>query len=192
MERELGCNYKTAARMMKLIRGDLMEQDPTPLGGTVEADETYVGGRRKGTPRGRPGKDSHKTAVFGVVQRGGRVMAVVVPNVRKATLMPHLTKRVLPAGIVFTDELKSYNGLHRAGYYHRRVNHSEGVYVSGDVHTNTTEGFWSLTKNGIQGVYHSVSAKHLQGYLNEYAWRYSHRDDERAQFETLLLRAVGS
>jgi len=192
MERELGCNYKTAARMMKLIRGDLMEQDPTPLGGTVEADETYVGGRRRGTPRGRPGKDSHKVPVFGVVQRGGRVMAVVVPNVRKATLMPHLTKRVLPAGTVFTDELKSYNGLHRAGYFHKRVNHSEGVYVSGDVHTNTIEGFWSLTKNGIRGVYHSVSAKHLQGYLNEYAWRYSHRDDQRAQFESLLLRAVGS
>jgi len=64
--------------------------------------------------------------------------------------------------------------------------------VSGDVHTNTIEGFWSLTKNGTRGVYHSVSSKHLQGYLNEYAWRYSHRHDERAMFETLLLRSVGS
>ena len=75
---------------------------------------------------------------------------------------------------------------------HDRVNHREGVYVSGDVHTNTIEGFWSLTKNGIRGVYHAVSAKHLQGYLNEYAWRYSHRADERALFETLLLRSVAS
>ena len=71
------------------------------------------------------------------------------------------------------------------------INHSEQVYVSGDVHVNTIEGFWSLTKRGIGGVYHAVSAKHLQGYLNEYAWRYNHRDDERAMFETLLVRAAG-
>ena len=62
--------------------------------------------------------------------------------------------------------------------------------MSGDVHTNTIEGFWSLMKHGIGGVYHAVSAKHLQGYLNEYAWRYNHRADERAQFETLLLRSA--
>jgi transposase len=68
--------------------------------------------------------------------------------------------------------------------------HSERVYVSGNVHTNTIEGFWSLVKNGVRGVYHSVSARHLQMYLNEYAWRYNHRDDARAQFETLLLRAA--
>jgi transposase-like protein len=190
LERELGVTYKTAWRMAHLIRHELMEQDLEPMSGPVEADETYVGGRRKGTPRGRPGPGSHKTTVFGVVQRGGRVVAVTVPNVKKATLMPHLTKRVLPAETVYTDELKSYDGLAKAGYQHDRANHSEQVYVSGDVHTNTIEGFWSLTKNGIRGVYHSVSAKHLQGYLNEYAWRYSHRDDGRAMFETLLLRAA--
>jgi transposase-like protein len=104
--------------------------------------------------------------------------------------MPHLTKRVLPAETVYTDELKSYDSLAKSGYHHDRVNHSEGVYVSGDVHTNTIEGFWSLTKNGIRGVYHSVSSKHLQGYLNEYAWRYSHRNDGKAMIETLLLRSA--
>jgi transposase len=192
LERELGVTYKTAWRMAYLIRNVLMEQDPELFSGTVEADESYFGGRRKGTPRGRPGPGSHKAAVFGVVERGGRVMAVTVPNVRKATLMPHLTTKVLPRETVYTDELASYNGLTKAGYRHDRVNHSEAVYVSGDVHTNTIEGFWSLTKNGIRGVYHSVSTKHLQGYLNEYAWRYSHRHDERAMFETLLLRSVGS
>ncbi|MBI2885774.1 MAG: transposase, partial [Chloroflexi bacterium] len=74
--------------------------------------------------------------------------------------------------------------------FHDRVNHSAQVYVSGDVHTNTMEGFWSLLKRGIGGVYHAVSAKHLQGYLNEYAWRYTHRNDETPMFETLLLRAA--
>ena len=190
LERELGVNYKTAWRMAKEIRYALMEQEDGPLSGAIEADETYVGGRRRGTKRGRPGVGSHKVAVFGMVERKGRVIAVTVPNVRKVTLMPHIQKRVLPASTVYTDELKSYDTLEAKGFPHRRVNHSEAVYVSGDAHVNTIEGFWSLTKRGIGGVYHSVSAKHLQGYLNEYAWRYSHRDDERAMFETLLDRAA--
>ncbi len=192
MERELGVNYKTAARIMKKIRGDLMEQDPTPLAGPVEADETYIGGHRRNTRRGRPGAESHKVPVFGVVERGGRVRAVTVPNVRRGTVLPIVKKHVIPASLIYTDEYRSYDALTRAGYTHKRIAHAEQVYVSGDIHTNTIEGFWSLTKRGINGVYHSVSAKHLQGYLNEYAWRYNHRHDERAQFETLLLRAVGS
>ena len=192
MERELGVTYKTAWRIARLIRKELMQQDDGPLKGEVEADETYVGGRRRGTPRGRPGPGSHKVAVFGMVERKGKVRAMTVPNVKRATLMPHITRHVIPASTMYTDELKSYDALGRAGYRHRRINHSEQVYVSGTVHVNTIEGFWSLTKRGIGGVYHSVSAKHLQGYLNEYAWRYNHRDDERAQFQTLLLRAARS
>ena len=104
--------------------------------------------------------------------------------------MPHLERKVLPASTVYTDELKSYFPLTAKGYQHRRIQHSEKIYVSGDVHTNTIEGFWSLVKRGLAGVYHSVSAKHLQGYLNEYAWRYNHREDGRAQFASLLLRAA--
>ena len=190
LERELGVTYKTAWRMAKLIRGQLMEQDEEMLSGTVEADETYVGGTRRGDPVGRPGPGSHKVTVFGVVERKGRVKAVIVPNVRAVTLLPHVQRYVLPASTIYTDELKSYNGLRKQGYFHDRVNHSAQVYVSGDVHTNTIEGFWSLVKNGVRGVYHAVSAKHLQGYLNEYAWRYNHRDDETPTFETLLLRAA--
>lgn len=193
MERELGVAYKTAARMMRLIRHDLMEQDGSAkMSGKVEIDETYVGGKRRGVT-GRPsGYDGQKTPVLGMVQRKGRVYAAVVPNVARVTLMPHITTRILPASTVFTDEYKVYNRLPDAGYTHRRINHSEKVYVSGDIRTNTIEGFWSLVKNGVRGVYHAVSARHLQDYLNEYAWRYNHRSDERAQFETLLLRAAGS
>jgi transposase len=192
MERELGVNYKTAHRMMKLIRQDLMRQDETGFGGTVEADETYVGGKRRGrgAKRGRPGPGSHKVPVFGMVERGGRVMAMAVPDAKAITILPQLYTRTLPASTVYTDEFASYNPLQSLGFKHRRINHSEKVYVSGDVHTNTIEGFWALTKNGLRGVYHSVSTRHLQGYLNEYAWRYNHRSDERSQFETLLLRAA--
>jgi transposase len=191
IERELGVTYKTAWRMAHLIRHELMEQNEiSSMNGPVEADETYIGGRRRGTMHGRPSEGSHKVAVFGIAERKGNVMAVTVPNAKRATLMPHIEQFVLPSETIYTDEWRAYDGLRRAGYQHKRVKHSEKIYVSGDAHTNTIEGFWSLTKRGIGGVYHSVSAKHLQGYLNEYAWRYNHRDDERAQFETLLLRAA--
>lgn len=193
LERELGVTYKTAYRMAQLIRTELMAQDDSLFSGPVEADETYVGGRRRigqGGKTGRPGKDSHKTAVFGVVERKGRVAATTVENAQKATLQPHVEKRVLPGEVVFTDEWYAYDDLGKAGYTHRRIHHASKVYVSGDIHTNTIEGFWSLMKRGIGGVYHSVSRKHLQGYLNEYAWRYNHRDDARGHFRALLLRAV--
>jgi len=190
LERELGVTYKTAWRMAKLIRQELMVQDDQPFGGKVEMDETYIGGRRRGTKRGRPSEDSHKVPVFGMVQRSGHVAAVAVRNVKSKTLMPHVHKRVLPSSIVYTDELKSYDGLNRSGYLHHRIHHAEQVYVSGTVHTNTIEGFWSLTKRGINGVYHAVSAKHLQGYLNEYAFRYNNRGQNGEQFKKLLLRAT--
>ena len=195
MERELGVTYKTAWRMCKLIRTELMQPDDAPLSGEVEMDETYIGGRRVGKPgskRGRPGPDSHKVAVFGMVQRGGNVVARIVPDVKAKTLLPHAIERVMPASHVFTDELTSYNGLTRSGYFHRRCHHAAKIYVNGDAHTNTIEGFWSLVKRGIGGVYHSVSAKHLQSYLSEYAWRYNRRGKGAQKFLDLLTAAANT
>jgi transposase-like protein len=190
LERELGVTYKTAWRMASLIRKELMTTDDAPLNGHVEADETYIGGKRRGT-RGRGA--AGKTAVLGMAQRSGRVIACTIENVKRATLLPKVCEYIMPSSTVYTDELASYNGLGNHGYKHRRIHHSSRVYVSGDIHTNTIEGFWSLVKRGICGVYHSVSAKHLQSYLNEYAWRYNHRHDDRAKFSLLLLRAaIGS
>ena len=186
LERELGVTYKTAWRMMNLIRKRLMRDDGSPLSGNVEMDEMYVGGR----PRGRSRTPRRKTAVFGMVERKGRVVARVVPSNKEATLMQHVEKRVLPASTVFTDEAAMYQNVGESGYFHKRIKHAEQVYVSGDIHTNTIEGFWSLTKRGISGVYHAVSAKHLQGYLNEYVWRYNERDSGRAKFSTLLRRSA--
>jgi transposase-like protein len=193
LERELGVTYKTAWRMANLIRNELMADDEEVLDGPVEADETYIGGRRRNVPVGRPGAASHKTPVFGVAQRGrgtGKVVAVVVSDASTKTLMGQITQRVLPASLVYTDEWQPYQNLPKAGYVHRRIHHASRVYVSGDVHANTIEGFFALTKNGIRGVYHSVSRKWLQGYLNEYAWRYNTRTGTRSQFELLLTRAA--
>lgn len=191
LERELGVTYKTAWRMAHLIRTKLMAQDGEPMDGQVEIDEMYWGGRRKNFS-GRPAQgDKKKTPVLGIVQRQGRVFVTPVDSVKGATLLPHVVERVLPGSTVYSDELHSYAALgHNMGYQHKRIHHAEKVYVSGDIHTNTIEGFWSLTKRGIGGVYHAVSKKHLQGYLNEYAWRYNERHNPRAKFSTLLRRAT--
>ena len=203
LEREIGVNYKTAHRMMRLIRTELMAQDGEPLSGHVEADETWVGGKpraadmRRVREAARPKQASQawaarKTAVFGAVQRQGQVRASVIPDSSSATLGRELHRYVLPAATIYTDEWNAYVTPGRKYAAHRRIAHKENIYVSGTVHTNTIEGFFSLVKNGIRGVYHSVSKKHLQGYLNEYAWRYNTRKDARSQFETLLLRAARS
>jgi transposase-like protein len=193
LERELGVTYKTAWRMAHLIRHKLMTQNAGPFenGEGIEVDETYIGGRRRNGRRGRPARgEKGPVPVLGLVQRKGRVAAMTVEHVNHAYIYPHIMERVLPASTVYTDELPLYRSLGSDGYDHRRIMHSERVYVSGDVHTNTIEGFWSLVKRGIGGVYHAVSAKHLQGYLNEYAWRYNQRNESRAQFLSLLLRST--
>jgi hypothetical protein len=99
---------------------------------------------------------------------------------------------VLPASTIFTDEHPAYRGLRSTHRGHHRIRHAQNIYVDGDVHTNTIEGFFSLVKSGIRGTYHSVSVKYLPSYLNEYVWRYNHREDRRGMFQTLLLRAARS
>jgi transposase len=192
LERELGVTYKTAWRMLNLIRNQLMGDDGEILSGEVEADETYVGGTRRGQQRhpGRPKADESKTAVFGMAQRGGKVIATITPDTKIRTLEPQIQRHVLPKSIIYTDELQSYQHLGKRGYVHRRIPHAQKVYVMGAVHTNTIEGFYGLIKSGIRGTYHAVSRKWLQGYLNEFAWRYNRRDDPRAMFRTLILRAA--
>jgi transposase-like protein len=201
LERELGVTYKTAWRMFNLIRNRLMKQDYTgPLHGDVEVDETFVGGklregerrklRRQGIQNLGPASKP-RSVVLGMVERGGRVRAEVIPSSRGYHLRTRIRDHVLPASMIYTDD---WSGYERLGdkYGHRRINHSARVYVDGDVHTQTIEGFFSTFKNGVRGAYHSVSAKWLQSYLNEYVWRYNHRDDAEAMFRTLLLRATVS
>jgi transposase-like protein len=126
-----------------------------------------------------------------MVERHGRVTAHGVPDTKAATLVPRVKARVLSESVIYTDEATVYRkGMASAGNQHHLVHHAAKVHVPGDAHTNTIEGFWSLVKRGIGGTHHAVSAKHLQGYLIEYAWSYNHRADARAQFETLLLRAT--
>ena len=185
LEREIGVSYKTAHRMFKQIRTLL--DDGGSLSGRVEIDETYMGGRRKGSPGGRPGpNDSTKPPVLAMVERKGKVKARVVPNVRRATLLPEIQRYVDPSSIVYTDELKSYDLLGQHYSQHWRIPHSLGIFIQGHIYTNTAESFFSLVKGGIWGTYRGVSTRYLQNYLDEYAWRWNHKYDRRSMFETIL------
>jgi len=185
IERETGVTYKTAWRMCKQIR-TLLNEDTGFMFGKIEVDETYIGGRRQGK-RGRGA--TGKTIVAGIVQRKAKVFASVVPDVKSQTLLPMIQEKALLDSTIYTDEMPSYNRLNRIGYEHETIHHVNRVYVNGDIHTNTIEGFWSLIKRGISGVYHSVSPHYLQSYVNEYAFRYNHRKDETPMFQTVLNRA---
>jgi len=192
LERELGVTYKTAWRMAMLIRNQLMAQDDdTPLEGDVEADETYVGGKpREHEKMTRGERYDRKVPVFAAVERGGRVRAEVLPYADAVSVRPRVTELVKGTSHLYTDDSKLYFGMGRQFDQHSRINHTEKVYVHGNVHTQTIDGFFSTLKNGIRGSYHSVSRKWLQGYLNEYAWRYNHRDDDLAMFRQLILRSA--
>ncbi len=197
IQRETGVTYKTAWRMFRQIRRLMSDGDLQLEGPTVEVDETYYGGVRKyGTGRPMRG-DKTKTPVVAIVQRaGGKVVARAIPDVSGATLLGAIRDHVVPQSVIYTDELPSYDGISAmrdkdgkpAGYQHYRIKHSDRVYVRGDIHTNSVEGFWSLIKKGIAGVYHSVSQKHLQSYLNEYTFRYNRRHMGNQQFRAILQR----
>lgn len=196
IQRETGVTYKTAWRIFRQVRSMLSDDDLQLEGPTVEIDETYVGGVRK-YGVGRPMRgDVKKIPVIAIVQRRGKAVAKVIPDVRSKTVFPIIKKHVAPGATIYTDELKVYDGLHMLkdgdtprGHVHHRIKHSERVYVRGDVHTNSVEGLWSLVKRGIGGVYHSVSPKYLQSYLDEFTFRYNRRHDGNRQFKAILLRA---
>ena len=191
LERELGVTYKTAWRMMNLIRNELMTQDnSTPLEGDVEADETWMGGRPRANSKLRGAAHaSSKPIVLGMVERGGRVRADIIPFSGAGDIRPRVLDAVKPGSRLLSDGYHVYRQM--AGTFdHAWVDHSAGVYVSGDVHTQTIEGFWSTLKNGIRGTYHAVSTKWLQSYLDEYVYRYNTRSDETDPFLTLLARAA--
>ena len=192
LEREIGVSYPTAHRMFKRIR-TLLQEDGEPLSGEVEVDETWHGGRIRRSdsaqgPQHVAAKMSRRPTVLGMVERKGRVRAQVIKSRALADITPAMQKRVLPSSMIFTDEWTAYVKAGRAYRGHRRVNHLANIYVDGDAHTQTIEGFFGLLKNGIRGVYHSVSERYLQSYLDEYTFRYNTRKASTPMFWLILDR----
>lgn len=196
LEREIGVSYPTALRMFRQVRS-MLGQDDDPLSGTVEVDEAYIGGKAKWRNRGIADRANapKKTMVLGMVERRegrpGKVVARATdPKAEGFPIAKQVSNRVLPASTVYTDNFIAYWSLGKVGYRHERVNHQAHVYVDGDVHTNTIEGFWSLVKTGLSGVFHGVSTEHLQGYLDEYVFRYNNREitGRRGMFDAFLSR----
>jgi transposase-like protein len=190
--KDLGITQKSAWFMDHRIRFALYSGSFEKLSGHVEADETFIGGKarnmhvaqRRRRITGTGGKD--KTAVMGIVERGGKVRTIVIPNRKRKALQAEVRKHVEAGSALYTDALLSYRGL-ASDYAHQVVDHAV-AYVDGAVHTNTLENFWALLKRGISGTYVSVEPFHLFRYLDEQAYRYNNRND-MTDFDRFKLAA---
>lgn len=183
IERQLGVTYKCAWRMAHQIRSLMGNDKIPPLFGDVEIDDTYVGGKGKGK-RGRGAEK--KSIVLGMVEREGNMKGKVVPNMKKKTVVPVITENVWVGSKINTDEFLSYRTLEDWGYCHSFVKHSMKEYVKGECHTQLIEGFWSWFKRGISGTHVWISKKHLQNYVDEFAFRFNQRNVKDHMFFTLL------
>jgi transposase-like protein len=207
LQREIGVTYKCAWRMLKQIRlamGNVQNQKF--MGTLVEVDETYIGGkpRKKNTkddddktppaPRGRATK---KSAVAGCIDRTNKsvfakVMTKNEENKRLSgiQLLDMLSQVITQDSVIISDEFKGYNILDKeTNHLHLKVDHTKEYVANGDVHTNNMESFWGTLKRGILGIYHHVSSKHLQEYIDEFCFRYNNRDNTR-MFDLVLEQSV--
>lgn len=177
LERMLGVTYKTAWFMSHRIREAMRDGiDFAPVGGAgapVEVDETFIGGYRRG--RGKGGGVAHKDKVMSIVERGGKVRSFHVASVGQRTLRPIIKEQVAANATVYTDEASYHRSMGKDFAKHEVVNHRLSEYVRGDVHTNTLEGYFSILKRGLGGIYQHVSAKHLKRYVGEFDFRYNTR-----------------
>jgi transposase len=190
LEREIGVTYKTAHRMFKQIRTLLSDEDDSePLSGKVEVDESAYGGktRQSDVRRGMAYQRYHEQpTILAMVERGGRVRSRVIPDRTMRSISSTMREFVLPASMLFTDEYAAYDGIGHQYAGHKRIKHTARIYAEGSTHTQTVEGFFGLFKSGVRGVYHSISTRYLQSYLNEYGWRYNHRHDTKPMFWSIL------
>lgn len=192
IQRSLGISYKTAWYLCHRIRAAMLQTASSKLTGTVEMDETYVGGKVKGKGwrRGRENKE----IVIGIRKRTGELRFFHAPDSKSATLAKYIRENVSEdVDVIITDEHVGYpDAMRRVGMKrHRTIRHKNRVYVVGDVHTNTVESAFSLLKRGIMGTWHKVSAKHLAAYLDEMCFRFNNRDNPYL-FRDTILKLIAS
>lgn len=195
--RDLGCTQKTAWHLLHRIREGMRDKNPQMLTGTIQADETFMGGKNKNRHADKKVKESQgrsvkdKTPVFGLMNEG-QVKNNVVSDTKATTLKPIIAEMVQKGAIIVTDEWGAYNNLSK-DYQHEVVKHNANEFVNEKGHhTNGLEGYWSLFKRGVYGIYHSVSAKHLNRYCDEFAYRFNTRNvNDTERFSLSLTQMEG-
>jgi transposase-like protein len=206
LQREIGVTYKTAWRILHQIRKAMAEENPQGFyEAIIEIDETYVGGKpRKGNnkdddnlPKNKPGRGTNKTPVIGIVSRTDKKVyaKVCLPN-RKGKKLTGLQILMIfdkivksQKNIVITDEFRSYKWLTKlTNIVHFQIDHRFS-YADGDIHTNTIESFWAIVKRSVYGIYHRISVKYLQAYINEMTFRWNHREID-SSFDLVLRNAI--
>ncbi len=177
LAKDIDVTQKTAWHMLHRIRNCFGIHDDK-LEGEVETDKTYIGGSMKNMHKSKrtAEKKASKAVVVGFVERQGEVRAIKTDDAKKSTVLPLLQDHIKKGTKVYTDENNIYKRLNTMGFDHSVITHKTGTYVVNDIHTNTIENFWSIVKRGFYGIYHYVSHKHMQKYLNTYAFRYNFRN----------------
>jgi transposase-like protein len=185
VQRTLGISYKTAWYLCHRIRSAMAQCDKPMLGGQIEMDETYVGGKARGMGRGR--RIANKRPVIAIRQRNGELRMFHTKDVTGRSLEKFLKENVgQDVDVFFTDEFSPYKGVaKRMGLKHETVQHGIKEYVRGNAHTNTVESAFSLFKRGLRGSWHKLSAKHLQAYLEEMCFRFNRRKNADLFLDTL-------
>ncbi|MBN2319777.1 MAG: IS1595 family transposase [Acidobacteria bacterium] len=191
LSRDINVTQKTAWFMLHRIRYAMKTPEfNKPMNGTVEVDETFIGGKTHGQGRGY--MQPNKTAVFGMAERNGEIRAQSVKHADGKTLKPIIRENIDSDAIISSDEFGAYKDLDKEFKNHVIVIHSQKEYVNGIAHTNNIEGFWSILKRGIYGIYHSASKKHIDKYVDEFEYRYNTRKMKDAQrFNMILNRLSG-
>lgn len=184
--RTLGISYKTAWYLCHRIRAAMKEVDQPLLDGTVEMDETYIGGRIQQSRR-----NENKEVVIGIRQRGGDLRFFHAEDAKSGTLAKYIRENIsTDVDVIMTDEWPSYpKAMMQAGFTgrtHKTIKHKSRSYVDGDIHTNTVESAFSLLKRGVIGTWHRVSGKHLAAYLDEMTWRFNNRKNSFLFRDTML------
>lgn len=201
LQREIGVTYKTAWRMLKQIRCAMHNEAlKDTFDNIVEIDETYVGGKPRKGPNGKfdtnskRGRGTSKTPVVGVKDRAKKLVyaKVALPNedgkvLTGKQLMDVLTHVAKKGSIVMTDEFRSYSIVGKSGYIHYKIDHTK-EFARGIIHTNGIESFWSILKRGVYGIYHSISVKYMQLYIDEFCFRYNNRLNPDI-FDAILLQS---